>query len=39
MSYVVDEKIDEFARVFAGILRRLIKDQQIQQTQSKVNEE
>jgi hypothetical protein len=39
MSYAVDEKIDEFARVFAGILRRLIKDQQIQQTQSKVNEE
>jgi len=39
MSYAVDEKIDEFARVFAGILRRLVKDQEAQQTQLKSNSE
>ncbi|MBK9926328.1 MAG: hypothetical protein IPP66_13690 [Anaerolineales bacterium] len=31
LSYAVDERIDEFARAFVAILRRLINEQQARQ--------
>lgn len=34
MSYAVDERIDEFARAFAGILHRLVDDKDAQQDES-----
>lgn len=34
MSYAIDERIDEFARAFAAILHRLVKDKDVQQTDS-----
>ena len=34
MSYAVDERIDEFARAFAGILHRLVEDKDVQQDES-----
>ena len=34
MSYAVDERIDEFARAFAGILHRLVEDKNAQQNES-----
>lgn len=39
MSYAVDERIDEFARAFAAILRRLLKDKDVQQTDSNTDED
>lgn len=39
MSYAVDERIDEFARALAAILRRLLKDKDVQQTDSNPDEE
>ena len=39
MSYAVDERIDEFARAFAAILRRLVKDKDSQQNDSNLDPE
>ena len=39
MSYAVDERIDEFARAFAGILHRLVEDQSLEQTESNQDSE
>jgi len=39
MSYAVDERIDEFARAFAGILHRLVEDMNAQQDEPKQDSE
>lgn len=39
LSYAADERIDEFARALAAILRRLLKDKDVQQTDSNPDEE
>jgi len=39
MSYAVDERIDEFARAFAAILRRLVNDKDLQKTDSNLDPE
>ena len=39
MSYAVDERIDEFARAFAGILHRLVEEKDAQQDESNQDSE